>query len=166
MSHQDQAARCVLKLNTPVLNALFPEGSEARVDLVAAALHEAARKHIGTGLTVEIKAHLDNLAKEIKAELNLDAIINSYFTGGGWSKPITLTPDTKLTVAIATAIEKAFTEKFYATMEEQIERRVKEYTDNLESRVEYAVKQRVEQLTAKAIQTRVDAAVAAAREAL
>jgi uncharacterized membrane protein YheB (UPF0754 family) len=163
----EQAARCVLKLNTPVLNALFPEGSEARVELISAALTEVTNTYVKSALSEHVQDYLKTLATKVKNESDIGGIVAKYFqTSGGWNSVASLKPDTQLTKALTAAIEKAFDAKFYALLEERIEAKVKDYTDKLDSRVEYAVKQRIDRLTTDAIQARVNAAVEAARAAL
>jgi hypothetical protein len=165
--NQEQSAKCVLKLNTPVLNALFPEGTEARVELVNAALTEVASTYVKSALSAPVQDYLRGLTNELNKKNNVDEVVKKYFeNNGGWNSVTTLKPGTKLVDALSTAVQNAFIGKFHTLLEEQIELRVKEYTDKLDSRVEYAVKQRIDRLTTDAIQARVDAAVNAARAAL
>lgn len=103
-----QAPRVILKLNTSVLNALFPEASEARVQLQQAVLAELTRA----------------------------------------------------------TIKGAIEQQFFNALENAAEARVQLYIDQLESKVEYAVKQRIDRLTSDAINARVTAAVDAARATL
>lgn len=163
----EQAARCVLKLNTPVLNTLFPEGTEARVQLQQAVLAEVSRSYVKESLTQEIKAHLHTLTQEVKSATDVKGVIRQYFeTSPGWNSVTKLKPDTALTAAIASAVEKALSDQFYTQLEERVAKGVAEYTEKLDARVDFAVKQRIEQLTVKAINERVTAAVDAARAAL
>lgn len=163
----EQAARCVLKLNTPVLNALFPEGSEARVELVNAALTEVTNTYLKTALTQHVQDHLRTLTHEVKQATDVGAIVKQYFENSSlWNAVTTLKPHTKLTDAIAREVESALGSKFITMVEEEVERRVATYTANLDKRVDYAVTQRLDKLTNEAIQKRVDAAVSAARAAL
>lgn len=165
--HQDQAAKCVLKLNTPVLNILFPEGTEARVQLQQAVLEEVSRVYVKTALSTHVQEFLRTLTQQVKNEADIGAIVATYFqTSGGWNSVASLKPDTQLTKALTTAIEKAFDDKFYALVEQRVADKVFAYEKTLDSKVGYAVDKRVEQLTNQAIQKRVDAALSAARMAL
>jgi hypothetical protein len=165
--NQEQAAKCVLKLNTPVLNALFPEGTEARVELVNAALTEVTNTYVKTALTQHVQDHLRTLTQEVKQATNVKAIVEKYFADSGlWNSVTKLQPGTKLVEALARAAENALSDKFYQMLSDKVEAVAKEYEDKLDARVEYAIKQRIDRLTTDAIQKRVDAAVNAARAAM
>ena len=163
----EQAARCVLKLNTPVLNTLFPEGTEARVQLQQAVLEEAAKSFVKTSLSNHVSEFLSSLVTKVKNEADIGGVIARYFqTSGGWNSVASLKPDTQLTKALSAAVEKAFDDKFYELLEQRVEAKVADYVNRLESRVDYAVNQRLDRLTNEAIQKRVEVAVNAARMAL
>lgn len=162
----EQAAKCVLKLNTPVLNALFPEGTEARVQLINAALTEVTNTYVKTALSQHVMDHLRTLTQEVKQATDITAIVKQYFDNGAWSSVAKLKAGTKLTDAIARAVESAFEDRLMSLINERVEARVANYESTLEYKVEQAVKQRVERLTTDAIQKRVDAAVNAARAAM
>lgn len=163
----EQAARCVLKLNTPVMNVLFPEGTEARVQLQQAVLEEVAKTYVKTALSSHVHDFLSTLTQKVKNEADIGAIVTKYFqTSGGWNSVASLRPDTQLTKALTTAIENAFDNKFYELLEQRVAEKVAQYERTLDGKVGYAVDKRVEQLTNQAIQKRVDAALNAARSAL
>lgn len=164
----EQAAKCVLKLNTPVLNALFPEGTEARVQLVNAALTEVTNSYVKTALSQHVQDHLRLLTQDVKKATDVTAIVKKYFDDGNglWNSVVTPKAGTKLTDAIARAIESAFESRLMALVNERVEARVANYEATLEFKVDNAIKQRVDRLTADAIQKRVDAAVNAARAAM
>ena len=163
----EQAAKCVLKLNTPVLNVLFPEGTEARVQLQQAVLAEVSRTFVKNSLSADVQAYLRTLSNEVSQEIDVKSVVQKYFeTSAAWNSTTKLKPGTGLVKAIATAAENALSDQFYQTLNDRIEAQVKEYTDRLDSRVEYAVKQRIDRLTTDAINARVNAAVDAARAAL
>lgn len=165
--NQEQPARCVLKLNMNVLNALFPEGTEARVELQQAVLAEVSRTFVKNSLSAEVQTYLRTLTQEVNQAINVKSVVAQYFeTSAAWNATTKLKPGTDLVKAIANAAETALSDKFYQLLNERVEAQVKEYTDRLESRVEYAVKQRIDQLTVSAIQARVAAAVEAARATL
>lgn len=163
----EQAAKCVLKLNTPVLNALFPEGTEARVQLINAALTEVTNTYVKTALSQHVMDHLRTLTQEVKQATDITAIVKQYFDYSGlWNATTKLKVGTKFTDAIARAVESAFEDRLMSLITERVEARVANYEDTLEYKVDQAVKQRVERLTTDAIQKRVDAAVNAARAAM
>lgn len=163
-----QAPRVILKLNTSVLNALFPEASEARVQLQQAVLAELTRATIKGAITGDLAEFLKRFTDEVNRGINKLAIVESFFTSSGsyWNRTIDIKPDTALTQVLTRAATNAIEQKFIDTLEAAVEARVQLYVEQLESKVEYAVKQRVDRLTSDAINARVTAAVDAARATL
>lgn len=165
--NQEQPAKCVLKLNMNVLSALFPEGTEARVELQQAVLAEVSRTYVKQALSADVQNYLRTLTQEVKQSTDVKGVVAKYFeTSAAWNSVTKLKPGTDLTKAITTAAENALSDQFYQQLNDRVEALVKEYTDRLDSRVEHAVKQRIDRLTTDAIQKRVDAAVNAARAAM
>ncbi|MND95510.1 hypothetical protein D3C80_877660 [compost metagenome] len=118
-------------------------------------------------MSAHISEFLQNLVNKVKEEADIGGVIARYFkTSGGWNSVASLRPDTKLTAALSSAVEKAFDDKFYALLEEKVSEKVANYERTLESKIAYAVDKRVEGITINAIQKRVEAAVNAARMAL
>lgn len=165
--NQEQPAKCVLKLNMNVLSALFPEGTEARVELQQAVLAEVSRTYVKQALSADVQNYLRTLTQEIKQSTDVKGVVAKYFdTSAAWNSVTKLKPGTDLTKAITTAVENGLSDQFYQALSDKVEAVAKEYEDKLEARVEYAVKQRIDRLTTDAIQKRVDAAVNAARAAM
>ncbi|MNP64873.1 hypothetical protein D3C76_1604080 [compost metagenome] len=118
-------------------------------------------------MSAHISEFLKNLVAKVKEEADIGGIIAAYFkTSGGWNSVASLRPDTKLTAALSSAVEKAFDDKFYALVEAKVAEKVVIYERTLESKIDLAVRQRVDRLTNEAIQKRVDSAVEAARRTL
>lgn len=163
-----QAPRVILKLNTSVLNALFPEASEARVQLQQAVLAELTRATIKGAITGDLAEFLKRFTDEVNKGIDKKGIVESFFTSSGsyWNRTIDLKPDTAITKALTQAATSAIEQQFFNALENAAEARVQLYIDQLESKVEYAVKQRIDRLTSDAINARVTAAVDAARATL
>lgn len=166
MEQQHLDARMTLKLNTPVLSALFPEGTEARVQLQQAVIAEFARQTARQALSDEAKDYLHQLSKEVANHFTLEQLVKQYFSGGSWNNPLKVSEGGSLYKAIAELVKTSFDQRFYELAQSAAEKATAEYLDRLDARVKYAVKQRVELLTTNAINARVTAAVEAARQAL
>lgn len=166
MEQQHLDARMTLKLNTPVLAALFPEGTEARVQLQQAVVAEFAKQTARQALNDEAKAYLAELSKQVANHFTLEQLTKEYFSRVHWNNPLSVSEGGQLYKAIAELVEKMFDQRFYDLAQKAAEKATEGYLAKLESQVEYAVKTRVERLTTEAINKRVDAAVAAARQAL
>lgn len=160
-------ARMVLKLNTPVLNALFPEGTPARIELQQAVVAEFAQVVARQSLNEEAKAYLGELSKTVANITTLEAVVKQYFeTKSTWNAPLSITDGGKLAVCIADHVNRSFDVRFYELIEKAVAAAVEKYTSKLESSVQYAVDAAVKKITVDTINKKVSEAVAAARRVL
>lgn len=126
----------IIRLNAQAVAALFPEGSEARVDLtdkvIAAAVEKVRKGAISGTLDAKIKEHLgavdDIVAKHLETWFKPQ--------GSGWSKRIELDP--------------TYSQKLEQGLQEQMNKRTQELLteglndQTLEDRVKFAIEEQVD----------------------
>jgi hypothetical protein len=152
----------ILRLNTSALNALFPEGTEARVQLQSAVLAEAAGKFVKGQLTEQVtgalKAHVDEATKKIDAE----GIMESLFERKGWQKVLEVREGGGLAVAIKAKVEQVFKDHVETRMVELIEERLTKWQDGMEPSIQKMVDYKVQTITRDTLNAKVNEAFAAA----
>ncbi len=81
-----------LKIDTQALNALFPEGSEARLNLQQAVIQNFADRLIkGQGAEAVVKYLQTNLAPQVKFQI--EKTMEEYMTKANWSRGATINAD-------------------------------------------------------------------------
>ncbi len=166
MSHHETTpldARLVLKLNTPVLNALFPEGTAARVELQQAVVAEFARTVARQSMNDEAIAYLTQLGKDVASAANLEALVNQHFERSGvWNQPMKIRGHSEIIKTLATAAQTSYEDHLHDLIAEAATKACSAYEEKLEASVKYAVDKRVRSITAEMIQAKVNEAVKAA----
>ena len=152
-----------LRINLPVLQALFPEDTPARLELTHAIIGQASRMVVNKALSDETREHLNALAKEVTDAFDDQALVKMHFADKpGWNAGKTVVPDSGLGKAIAEYIKDGFDKRFYDLAEKSATERAEQYLAKIEKQVEYEVDKQVKHITAKMVEDRVREALAAA----
>ena len=153
-----------LRLNMQVLSELFPEGSQARVDLTAAILNQAAKKYVKGTLTQDIREYLELITSNVSNSLSSDInrLIREHFEakGGYWERlNYHVGPNGKVNEAISFAVKRAFDDIIATAVLEQVSDAITNYRDKVKERVDYEVRQRMDQITRAEVSKRVSEAL-------
>ena len=148
----DMSNKVIIRLNIDAMNALFPEGTEARVDLQAAVLREAAGRHVKGQLTDEMRRIIDKRVKEISSEFDVDAEIRKSFTKTGrWADDLTAKPGTPISKAIQSAARMQVEDHIASLISASVKRAV----DGLSDKIEDSVSRIADRLTRDEISKKV-----------
>lgn len=152
----------ILRLNTSALNALFPEGSEARVQLQSAVLAEAAGKYVKGQLTEEITGVLKARVDEVAKAINADGIMASLFERKGWNNVLEAREGGELVIAIKAKVQQVFKDHVETRMVEMIDARLVEWQELMEPNIRKMVDYKVQAITRDTLKGMVDKAFEAA----
>lgn len=152
----------VLRLDQKALDALFPEGSEARVELRQYVLQEAAKRYLKGVLSDETKTYLTKLAKDMVGALHTDRLMKEFFErASNYSdyRVLQLSPASPAAEALAAAVEDAFRTRVHGRIDEKVAEIAAEYEAKLDEKVNYYLVNALERAEVRKIHQRVDAAV-------
>jgi len=139
-----------LQLTAEAIQALFPEGTQARVELQNAVVAEFARKHIKPA---DLPAGLGAVVKQAQKEATDAAIREIGFRRDAWDA---IKPTPEALHAISTQAGKA--------VDAEIERLIKAHIDNERPLVQLHVERALKQMVDSEIRAVVKARVAAVVE--
>lgn len=98
----------IIKLSADALDRLFPEGTDARLQLQHAVLAEAANRYVKGALTDDIRKYLRDIVATASAELNADKLIAEAFKPfAHWSQTLEVKPDSNIGKTIAESVKEA-----------------------------------------------------------
>ncbi|QGZ16369.1 hypothetical protein Hena1_02190 [Erwinia phage Hena1] len=134
-----------LKLDTAAVNALFPEGTQARVNLQQAVINNITSNILDKRINQDVLRQIEETAKEYTLDQSLTARVqkelDAYLTKRGWNSPAGLTSVRKSEVqSIVNAEVKGLC---YAMFEELVkectENAKKEFGDGMTRKIRYAL---------------------------
>lgn len=155
-------SRMVLKLNTQTLNALFPEGTEARVQLQQAVVAEFAKKTARNSLDDAATTYLNALSKQVANKDALEGLVKSLFEREShpWNRgKLRVKEGGDLATAISDAIKEGLDSKFRELIKQTVAEQIDDWKSKIGPSVEYAVRTNVEHITKAMIKEKVDAAL-------
>lgn len=130
-----------LKLDTAALNSLFPEGSEARVQLRQAVVQNFVNRNFIKGLDSKIADQVRESLLEIKLP-NIQQMVNNKLdaslTGYGWGRELSANASTQLREHADKMLKQKYKEVIdemvrdsLAGLEQTIDERVKMHYSNI-----------------------------------
>jgi hypothetical protein len=137
-----------LRLDSQALAALFPEGTQARVDLQSAVIAEFCRKHIKTAaLGPEVQTQIEVAMKDANTHfLSAAGILHGRFSNVVLSDEVKRKISEAASEAVQDGIRKAITSEV-ESMRVNVEARVQRAVDNMvASTVDKQVYKRVKEV--------------------
>lgn len=159
----DITNKVILRLNPEAMDALFPQGTQARVDLQASVLTEASKRFVKGQLTDDIKRHLDTLVTGIANKVDFEAIVAGMFSKKpGWNQVLEVKPNTGMQKAIADQVALQFQGSISEMIEREVEARLPKAIEGIEGRIQRIVDEKVAIITHESMRKKVNEAFAAA----
>lgn len=159
--------KLVIRLNLEALNALFPEGSDIRVELQNSVLTQAASQYVKGQLTEETKKYLDVAISKVAACIDVEQYIASAFARKqGWNGGLELRDGSAIAEAIAVRVRREFEKKHSDRIDEVVRNRASLILDSLDQRIEKSINAEVVRLADNRINERVRLALATASQAI
>jgi hypothetical protein len=151
-----------LKLDHEAIQALFPEGSEVRVQLQNHILSTAAKQFVKGALTDDMREYLRTLVAATTQELDYKALVAEYFQGGhlGPLGKVHVPDGSPLATALADAARKAFRDNVVSRVTTLISELSAEYEAGLDQRVTTAVEGALDLAERREFERRIHARVA------
>lgn len=134
-----------LKLDTAAVNALFPEGTQARVDLQQAVINNITSNILGKRVSEETRVQIQNQAKDYLLDQNLTSLVQkeleSFMTKRGWNSPAALTSVRKseLQVLVNAEVKGLCANIFAEIVAECTENAKKDFSDAMGRKITYAL---------------------------
>lgn len=150
----------IVYLNQEGLNTLFPEGTQARIQLGEAVLAKAIGTHVKGLLVPQIADEIGRQVKEAVKLVKVEDMIRENFTKSSWYDPHKLLRDSKLDVAIKEAVSNAFSEATLELVTKAVDAKLEAVTTDIERRVNYEVDRRLAGITNEMVKARVNEALA------
>lgn len=149
-----------LKLDASALNALFPEGSEARVELSHAVLNQAAQQYVKGGITRAVSEYLDKHLVSAQTQFD-DAIrrqLTTCFNGKtviGTGQPLHHVLQASVKQALDSNVAKLIqdvSDKLVAEVAADLENRIRTVVDyKMGAELNAQVSKRLNEVLAKAL---------------
>ncbi|MNQ65048.1 hypothetical protein D3C85_794930 [compost metagenome] len=148
----------VIRLDASALNTLFPEGTQARLELQNHVLCTVAKQFVRGALTEDVKSYLTQLSKDAAAELDVPSIVHRHFTSvkdpnSQWS--FMLKVDERMSSALVRAAREAFETEVEDKAEVLLKERVERYVTTLDTRLGDALTRTLNRAEKEAFETRV-----------
>lgn len=160
MSHPSD--KVMLRLNQPAMNALFPEGSQARIDLQNACLAEASSRYVKRALDDELRTYLDQAVASVVAAVDAPGMIGRAFAKRPHWSGLEVVPSSEVAKAIAVAVDKRYEELVAQRVNAEVEAALARAVEGLDAKVARLVQIKVDQLTYGLMREKVETAFAAA----
>ncbi|HBO9199663.1 hypothetical protein [Pseudomonas aeruginosa] len=155
--------RIILRLNASAMNALFPEGTQARVDLQNAVLTEAATKHVKGQLDAETRKYLEALVTTIANKVDAGKMIGEAFARKNhWDSTLSVNPTSPMAAAIAEKVRDEFAKGLEDIIEREVAARLPAAIEGIDARVQQLVDMKVNSITREMMRKKVNEAFAAA----
>lgn len=147
-----------ISLNVAALEALFPEGSENRVELAQAVIQEFANRHIKLGATETLKNSMSPIYKQVSDELKKDLLEHLNVNTLSYNPTIlSIKNGSGLQKAIYNSVANYLDEQIRAMIDELIQTAFKEVTtpEIIERMVKIAVNAKVNEATKSLVEQEV-----------
>lgn len=131
-----------LRLSKSGVEALFPAGTEARLELQQSLLQNLAASYIGTTLSQENRTLIDNMIREQTYPFQQESAeyIRDRFTLGQWgSRFVAVRPDSDVAQVLNNLVETRSEAIFRKYVEEAIDQRMKALEVDMDNRINRAV---------------------------
>lgn len=159
--------KLIIRLNLEALNAMFPEGSQHRVELQNSVLQQAAGQFVKGQLTPEVQKFLETAVSKVAAHIDLEKHISSAFAKKqGWSGSLEVKDGSHMAEAIAVRVRQEFEKKHADRIDELVRHRATLILETLDQRIEQSINAEVIRLADQRINERVRLALATASQAI
>jgi hypothetical protein len=159
MSHSD-SNKLIIRLNAQALEALFPEGTEARVQLQNAVLTQAASQYVKGQLSPEVQKYLDAAVSKVAAHIDLEQqIARAFARKQGWNAGLEVRDGSHMAEAIAVRVRDEFSKRHAEHIDKLVKQRAALILETLDQRIEQAINAEVVRVANKRIQERVQLAL-------
>lgn len=149
-----------LRLNFEALDALFPEGSQQRVELQNSVLTQAAKQYVKGMITPEISKFLEVTVAQVAARMDfLPEIANAFAKKQGWNTGLELKDGTDMAKAIADRVFLEFNKKHSELIDRLVSERAEKILSQLDADIDRVVNAEVVRVANKRIQERVQQAL-------
>jgi hypothetical protein len=159
--------KVIIRLNADAMNQLFPEGTQARIDLQSAVLNEVSTRFVKGQMTEEIEQHLSLLVAHTAKAVDTEALVKRAFAKKpGWNSQLEVATGSGLALAIGSMVASEFENKLNKMADEAVEKYLPQAMQGIESKVQRVIDSKINEATRELIQKKVNDAVAAAAAVL
>lgn len=157
----------VVRLNLEAMNALFPEGSQARVELQNAVLTQTTGKYVKQMLTSELKAVVDTAVGQTVKDINVPAMIREQFAiSPNWIADLVVVPGSRVEDSIRKNVQAQFDNTITEIVQASVAAHLETHLQQVEKRVDEEVAKQITKITQELLTRKVNDAIEAARKAL
>ncbi|UYL85020.1 hypothetical protein pEaSNUABM55_00247 [Erwinia phage pEa_SNUABM_55] len=134
-----------LKMDTAALNALFPEGTEARVALQQAVINNITKNLLSKHLNQDIKDQVAEAAKALGLQYNFQELVQkelgTYLDRRGWASTYPLQESRKeeLAKSIRQQVSTVASSEFHALSKKITGEAVENFNNGVERKIAYAL---------------------------
>lgn len=143
MNDKDQSAGLIIRLDVGAMNALFPEGTTARVELQQAVLANASKRFVKGQLDDGMRTYLKQVVGDCLKDIKYDAIVAELFdqVKGKFNSSLRIKDGGQLEQALKVAAEDFFRDNVNELLETKVEEIRTRYLDTLDARLTRALEQ-------------------------
>lgn len=134
-----------LKLDTAAVNALFPEGTQARVDLQQAVINNITKNLLSKHIDQDIKDKVVEAAKELGLQYNFQELVQkelgTYLDRRGWAStyPIQESRKAELAKSIRQQVSTVASSEFNALSKQITDEAVENFNNGVGRKISYAL---------------------------
>lgn len=150
--------KTIIRLSADAVDRLFPEGTEARVQLQQAVLSEVAGRFVKTSLDERLRAELTTLIKQTVAGADLDELVAEHFLRKGYAGDLVPRPGGRVAQAIAEAVRQKVTDEFHEYVAKCVDNQLAEAVEKANEHAEAVVRRHINHRTADFLKHKVDEA--------
>lgn len=150
--------KTIIRLSADALDRLFPEGTEARVQLQQAVLSEVAGRYIKAQMTGQMKAHIDEMIRRIHGAAELDEMVADSFLRQGYAGNLVPRPNGTVAQAIGEAVRQKVTDEFHEYVAKCVDANLADAVQKANEFAEHVVRRHINDGTADFLKEQVNAA--------
>lgn len=150
--------KTIIRLSADALDRLFPEGTEARVQLQQAVLSEVAGRYIKAQMTGHMKAHIDEMIRRIHGAAELDEMVADSFLRQGYAGKLVPRPNGTVAQAIGEAVRQKVTDEFHEYVAKCVDANLADAVQRANEFAEHVVRRHINDGTAGFLKEQVNAA--------
>lgn len=145
----------IIRLSADALDRLFPDGTDARLQLQQAVLGEVAGRYIKAALGEHQKAYIDGLVRRIASAADLDKLVSDSFLKQGYAGRLVPNPSGSVAAAIAEAVSSKVTDAIHDYIAKCVDESLAEAVEKAKETAEYIVHKHINNETADMLNKKV-----------
>lgn len=150
--------KTIIRLSADAVDRLFPEGTDARVQLQQAVLSEVAGRFVKTSLDERLRAELTTLIKQTVAGADLDELVAEHFLRKGYAGDLVPRPGGRVAQAIGEAVRQKVTDEFHEYVAKCVDANLADAVQRANEFAEHVVRRHINDGTAGFLKEQVNAA--------